>query len=321
MERINTPELAKAFIEEQIQDIKAQVGDKKVLLALSGGVDSSVVAALLIKAIGKQLVCVHVNHGLLRKGEPEQVIKVFKDEMDANALIDFWRSIFVAVKDRQEHGIPVRYDDVICEDLCLRNRRFNSIPDLVGVDVTDELVCEFLRRSLVPKAQRFDEDLRSITLPGEEWKTIPGYSRYKASTLGRIWTSWSGKLLKPQMNGQRYPTVCVYNDDRKVRRASVHRLVAITFLPNPEGYSTVDHINEDHMFVVVNARKGTISYKTAMEKLPDELTRYFSGKNLMIIFPDQYGDSKDSMTFTETQHREETSIYENLLEYLKRRSS
>ena len=75
------------------------------------------------------------------------------------------------------------------------------------------------------------------------------------------------------------------------------------------------------MFVVVNARKGTISYKTAMEKLPDELTRYFSGKNLMIIFPDQYGDSKDSMTFTETQHREETSIYENLLEYLKRRSS
>ena len=86
MERINTPELAKAFIEEQIQDIKTQVGDKKVLLALSGGVDSSVVAALLIKAIGKQLVCVHVNHGLLRKGEPEQVIKVFKDEMDANLI-------------------------------------------------------------------------------------------------------------------------------------------------------------------------------------------------------------------------------------------
>ena len=86
MERINTPEPAKAFIEEQIQDIKAQVGDKKVLLALSGGVDSSVVAALLIKAIGKQLVCVHVNHGLLRKGEPEQVIKVFKDEMDANLI-------------------------------------------------------------------------------------------------------------------------------------------------------------------------------------------------------------------------------------------
>ena len=83
MERITTPELAKSFIDEQISLIKEQVGDKKVLLALSGGVDSSVVAALLIKAIGQQLVCVHVNHGLLRKGEPEQVIKVFRDEMNA----------------------------------------------------------------------------------------------------------------------------------------------------------------------------------------------------------------------------------------------
>ena len=86
MERINTPELAKAFIDEQIAKIKEQVGDKKVLLALSGGVDSSVVAALLIKAVGQQLVCVHVNHGLLRKGEPEQVIKVFRDEMNANLI-------------------------------------------------------------------------------------------------------------------------------------------------------------------------------------------------------------------------------------------
>lgn len=86
MERITTPVLAEAFIAEQIEDIRAQVGDRKVLLALSGGVDSSVVAALLIKAIGKQLVCVHVNHGLLRKGEPEQVIKVFRDEMDANLI-------------------------------------------------------------------------------------------------------------------------------------------------------------------------------------------------------------------------------------------
>ena len=86
MERITTPELAKNFIEEQIAEIKKQVGNKKVLLALSGGVDSSVVAALLIKAIGKQLVCVHVNHGLLRKGEPEQVVKVFRDEMDANLI-------------------------------------------------------------------------------------------------------------------------------------------------------------------------------------------------------------------------------------------
>lgn len=86
MQRITTKELADAFIESQIAEIREQVGDKKVLLALSGGVDSSVVAALLIKAIGKQLVCVHVNHGLLRKGEPEQVVKVFRDEMDANLV-------------------------------------------------------------------------------------------------------------------------------------------------------------------------------------------------------------------------------------------
>ena len=86
MERITTPALANAFIAQQIEEIRAQVGSRKVLLALSGGVDSSVVAALLIKAIGKQLVCVHVNHGLLRKGEPEQVVKVFRDEMDANLI-------------------------------------------------------------------------------------------------------------------------------------------------------------------------------------------------------------------------------------------
>ena len=86
MERITTRALAEAFIAEQIAEIQAQVGNKKVLLALSGGVDSSVVAALLIKAIGKQLVCVHVNHGLLRKGEPEEVVKVFRDEMDANLV-------------------------------------------------------------------------------------------------------------------------------------------------------------------------------------------------------------------------------------------
>ena len=86
MERITTAEQANAFIAQQVEAVKKQVGDKKVLLALSGGVDSSVVAALLIKAIGKNLVCVHVNHGLLRKGEPEQVIEVFKNQMDANLI-------------------------------------------------------------------------------------------------------------------------------------------------------------------------------------------------------------------------------------------
>ena len=86
MERITTPALAQAFIDAQIAEVRAQVGDKKVLLALSGGVDSSVVAALLIKAIGKQLICVHVNHGLMRKNESESVIKMFQDGLDANLI-------------------------------------------------------------------------------------------------------------------------------------------------------------------------------------------------------------------------------------------
>ena len=86
MERITNEALAQAFIEEQVAELREQIGDKKVLLALSGGVDSSVTAALLIKAVGKQLVCVHVNHGLLRKGEPEQVIKVFREELGANLI-------------------------------------------------------------------------------------------------------------------------------------------------------------------------------------------------------------------------------------------
>ncbi|MBR3692705.1 MAG: glutamine-hydrolyzing GMP synthase, partial [Clostridia bacterium] len=86
MARITTPELANAFIEEQVRAVRAQVGERKVLLALSGGVDSSVVAALLIKAIGRQLVCVHVNHGLMRKDESESVIRLFKDGLDANLI-------------------------------------------------------------------------------------------------------------------------------------------------------------------------------------------------------------------------------------------
>ena len=86
MERITTPALAESFIDQQLAELRQQIGDKKVLLALSGGVDSSVVAALLIKAIGKQLICVHVNHGLLRKGEPAQVVEVFRNQMDANLI-------------------------------------------------------------------------------------------------------------------------------------------------------------------------------------------------------------------------------------------
>lgn len=86
MQRITTAELANAFIDQQVAELRAQIGTSKILLALSGGVDSSVVAALLIKAVGKQLVCVHVNHGLLRKGEPEQVIEVFRNQMDANLI-------------------------------------------------------------------------------------------------------------------------------------------------------------------------------------------------------------------------------------------
>ena len=86
MERITNEALAQAFIEEQVAELREQIGDKKVLLALSGGVDSSVTAALLIKAVGRQLVCVHVNHGLLRKGEPEQVIKVFREELGTNLI-------------------------------------------------------------------------------------------------------------------------------------------------------------------------------------------------------------------------------------------
>ena len=86
MERITNEALANAFIDDQVKELRAQIGDKKVLLALSGGVDSSVVAALLIKAVGQQLVCVHVNHGLLRKGEPEQVVEVFRNQMNANLI-------------------------------------------------------------------------------------------------------------------------------------------------------------------------------------------------------------------------------------------
>ncbi len=122
MKRINTPELAKAFIDEQISELRAQIGDKKVLLALSGGVDSSVVAALLIKAVGQQLVCVHVNHGLLRKGEPEQVIKVFRDEMNANLIyvdaVDRFLDKLEGVSDPEQkrHIIGEEFIDVFADE-------------------------------------------------------------------------------------------------------------------------------------------------------------------------------------------------------------
>lgn len=99
MERITTPELANAFIDEQVEAIRAQIGDRKVLLALSGGVDSSVVAALLIKAVGKQLICVHVNHGLMRKGESEQVVDVFQNQLDANLVYVDATDRFLALLD------------------------------------------------------------------------------------------------------------------------------------------------------------------------------------------------------------------------------
>lgn len=122
MERITTPALAQAFIDEQIKELREQIGDNKVLLALSGGVDSSVVAALLIKAVGKQLISVHVNHGLLRKGEPEQVIKVFRDEMNANLIyvdaVDRFLDKLAGVSDPEEkrHIIGEEFIDVFADE-------------------------------------------------------------------------------------------------------------------------------------------------------------------------------------------------------------
>ena len=127
MERITTPALAEAFIAEQIDALRAQIGDGKVLLALSGGVDSSVVAALLIRAVGKQLVCVHVNHGLLRKGESEQVIRVFRDQMDANLIyvdaVDRFLDKLAGVADPEQKRkiIGKEFIDVFAEEAAKLN--------------------------------------------------------------------------------------------------------------------------------------------------------------------------------------------------------
>ncbi len=122
MARITTPELAQAFIEEQVKELREQIGEHKVLLALSGGVDSSVVAALLIKAVGQQLVCVHVNHGLLRKGEPEQVIEVFRNQMNANLIyvdaVDRFLDKLAGVSDPEQKRkiIGKEFIDVFAEE-------------------------------------------------------------------------------------------------------------------------------------------------------------------------------------------------------------
>ena len=122
MVRITTPELAESFINQQLNALREQIGDKKVLLALSGGVDSSVVAALLIRAVGKQLVCVHVNHGLLRKGEPEQVIEVFRNQMDANLIyvdaVDRFLDKLAGVSDPEQKRkiIGKEFIDVFAEE-------------------------------------------------------------------------------------------------------------------------------------------------------------------------------------------------------------
>ena len=122
LDRIVTEKQALAFIDEQVESLKAQIGDGKVLLALSGGVDSSVVAALLIKAVGKQLTCVHVNHGLLRKGEPEQVIEVFRNQMDANLIyvdaVDRFLDKLAGVSDPEQKRkiIGKEFIDVFAEE-------------------------------------------------------------------------------------------------------------------------------------------------------------------------------------------------------------
>ena len=154
MERITTPELAEAFIAEQVAAVREQVGDKKVLFALSGGVDSSVVAALLIKAIGKQLVCVHVNHGLMRKDESEGVIKTFKDEMDANLIYvdatDHFLGLLAGVSDpeRKRKIIGKEFITVFAEEA----RKLEDITFLAQGTIYPDVIESGLGKSAVIKS-------------------------------------------------------------------------------------------------------------------------------------------------------------------------
>ena len=203
--------------------------------------------------------------------------------MKTETLIDFWRSIFDVVKERQEQGLPTTYKDVIFYDLGLVNIRFNSIPDLVGVDVDDEIVYEFLRRSMVPKDVRFDADLQDITMPGEIWETIPGFSRYKVSTFGRVWSTYHGKVMAPQMSKKRYQALLLRPDDGEPRRVYVHRLVAQVFIPNPEGCDTVDHIDENH----INNHVSNLRWVTSRENMELYMKNhgYWYNQELYFSFP------------------------------------
>ena len=166
--------------------------------------------------------------------------------METDTLIDFWRCVFSVVKERQEQGAPVNYQSVICEGFGLVGGMIGKIPDLSGVDLTDDLVSEWLRQTFLSKEDQKDLLLSQITLPGEIWKTVRGYSRYKVSTYGRVWSCYHGKIMRPQKCGKKYPSLNVRTDEGKMRSVYVHRLVAQTFLPNPSGFDTIDHIDEDH---------------------------------------------------------------------------
>lgn len=167
--------------------------------------------------------------------------------METKELIDFWGIIFRIAKERQEAGEQATYKSVIMDALGLNNARFKGIPDLVGVDIDEDLVYEWLRHSMVSKTERFAADLYHITMPGEVWRVVPGFSRYQVSTLGRVWSTYHGKLMTPQLhrgNGS-YHVMLLKNDEGAFKRMYVHRLVAQTFLSNPKGCNQVDHIDEN----------------------------------------------------------------------------